>query len=228
MAQNIIPIRFRFMKFPVTWELSVSTKAGPVACGRLQNQRSPEQVRLRELDGWQCRDALFSIPDNDAPGFTQFLNEVGLWSPDPESASLDWSSFPLYVHLDDLLRFRQDLKDALLNRKHFAASVTPVLRKPNTLLDLIAQSNPANEFPLRFELAKVAAGVVTVTNGRSMLIATVLSDIARGIRFKTCKRKDCQKPFPLESEHKRDYCEQYCGHLDSVRRKRAQNRKRKK
>jgi hypothetical protein len=196
-----------------------------MACGRLPNQRSPEQVRLLELDAWQCRDEFFSVPDYDAPGFTQFLNKIGVWSSDPESASLDWARYPLYVHLDDIMRFRQDLRDALLNRERFTASVTPVLRKPNTLLDLMAQSNPANEFPLRFELTKVAAGVVTVTNGRSMLIATVLADIARGLRFKMCKRKDCQKPFPLKNRHKRDYCSHKCAHLVSVRRGRKKHKK---
>ena len=63
----------------------------------------------------------------------------------------------------------------------------------------------------------MSVGAVTITNARHMLFATVLADVARGIRFKTCKRKDCRKPFPIESEHKRDYCKPYCGHLVSLR-----------
>jgi len=119
-------------------------------------------------------------------------------------------------------RFREDLSDALLDRqrKHFMTSVTPELPRPKTLLDLMTP-HPANNFPLRFELSKVAAGVVTITNARQMLFATVLADVARGIRFKTCKRKDCGKPFPIESEHTRTFCSQYCGHLVSQRKKRA-------
>src|ERR1700734_4176233 len=222
MAHQNIPIRFRFMKIPVTWELSVNARVGPVASGRLENKKALEQVKLVELDAWQCRDEFFSIADNDAPGFTQFLNRVGVWSADPEAASLDWSRYPIYAHLDDVLRFREELTTALVHPKSFRANGSPALPRPQTLLDLIAQSNPVNSFPLRFELTDVAAGIVTLTNARQMLLATVLADVARGIRFKTCKRKDCQKPFAIESEHKRDYCGQYCGHLESVRRSRRQ------
>lgn len=228
MAQHIIPIRFRFMKIPVTWELTANVRVGPIACGRLVSQRSLEQMRLVELDGWQCRDEFFSLPDHDAQGFTQFLNRIGVWSQDSESGSFDWSRYPQYVHLDDLLRFRQDLKDAILHRTEFVASFLPVQQRPSTLLDLMRQAHPANQFPLSFEVAKVASGVVTVTNGRMMLLATVLADVARGIRFKACKRKDCRKPFSIESRHKRDYCGQPCAHLESVRRSRTKNRLGKK
>jgi hypothetical protein len=228
MAHNIIPIRFRFIKIPVAWDLSVNARVGPVVRGRLGSRKSPEQVRLAEIDGWQCRDEFFSIPDNDVGGFTRFLNKIGVWSQDSESAAFDWSRYPLFVHLDDVWRFRQDLMDALLHRKEFAARFLPVQQRPGTLVDLMRQTDPANQFPLSFEVAKLASGVVTVTNGRMMLLATVLADVARGIRFKACKRKDCRKPFSIESRHKRDYCGQPCAHLESVRKKRAESRKGKK
>jgi hypothetical protein len=220
MTHNLIPIRFRFLKLPVVWTADVSTKHGPVICGQLQKWKSsPEEIKITELEGWQLRDELFSLPD-DIVALTRFLNKVGVWSSDPESASFDWSRYPLHVQVNDVRRFRDELKDALIYQKEFAGGIAPPLKKAKTLLDLMTP-HPANNFPLRFELSEVAAGAVTLTNARQMLFATVLTDVARGIHFKTCKRKDCQKPFPVESGHKRDYCGQYCGHLESVRRNRA-------
>jgi hypothetical protein len=212
----------------MTWEVSNSPKLGTFFYGQLKKLRSPKEVNLSELDGWACRDAFFSLPENDVARLAEFLDKVGVWSSDPDTASLDWSRYPLSVHPDEVWRFREDLRDALLYRKSFSAQVTPELPRPKTLFDLIAQPHPANEFQLRFELTTVAAGVVTIINARHMLFATVLADVARGIRFKTCQRKDCGKPFPIESEHTRTFCSQYCGHLVSQRNKRAAERKKRR
>lgn len=134
--------------------------------------------------------------------------------------------FPLIVRPAEVWSFREDLKYGLLvgNRKWFKEMVTPVRSKPRAWVDLYSWRT-ANQFELRFELSDVAVGAVTITNARHMLFATVLADVARGIRFKTCKRKDCRKPFPIESEHKRDYCKPYCGHLVSLRKKREDAKK---
>src|ERR1700678_2126909 len=226
MAHNNISISFRFLKLPVTWELGTTSKTGPFIVGRQTNQR-PENVHLSELDGWKCREEFLGLPENDLEKLAEFLNRVGLWSTDGEAYGFDPSRFPLYVYLDDMRRFRADMKDALLDesRKHFMAAVTPKVPKPRTLLDLIALPYPRNNFPLRFELSRVVEGVVTITHARQMLFATVLADVANGIRFQTCKRKDCDKAFPIESEHERIFCSQYCGHLVSQRKKRAEERK---
>jgi hypothetical protein len=180
-------------------------------------------VKLSELDGWQCRDEFFGLPENDVAGLAEFLGKVGIWSSDPERME----RFPLYAHVDDVWRFRAELREALLDRKHFIDSVTPKVASPKTELDLM-QPHPANSFPLRFELSSVSAGVVTITNARHMLFATVLADVASGLRFKICKRKDCGKPFPIESEHVRKFCSQYCGHLVSQRKKRKSEQRSKR
>jgi hypothetical protein len=214
----------------VSWEVRESPRVGTFLYGQLKKSRTPEEVRLSELDGWACRDEFFGLPENNVARLAEFLTKVGVWSSDPDSASLDWSRYPLSAHVSEVWQFREDLRDALLhqNQKHFMAAVTPELPKPKTLFDLTAQSHPANEFQLRFELTKVAAGVVTITNARHMLFATVLADVASGLRFKTCQRKDCAKPFPVESEHTRKFCSQYCGHLVSQRKKRAAEQRKRK
>jgi hypothetical protein len=53
---------------------------------------------------------------------------------------------------------------------------------------------------------------------------SVTLDLLRGVKFMVCARSDCRKPFAVESGHERLYCEQYCGHLVSVRRNRLAKR----
>jgi hypothetical protein len=83
------------------------------------------------------------------------------------------------------------------------------------------------EFPMRLEITDVASGVLTLTDAYHMLLATVFFDIARGIRFKTCERGDCGRPFPLESKHEKKFCCWYCAHITTVRRNRPHNGKKK-
>jgi hypothetical protein len=231
MAHKNYAIQFRFLKLPVTWD-SVTLKTGEIVFrGQMKEELSPDTTALPELDGEACRDRFFSLPENDPAQIRDFLNAVGVWSKDEESASLDALRRPLYVHLDEVWTFRNHLRDSLLpeNREKFKTEVTPELPKPKTLLGLMTEPYSwVNEFPLRFELSKIAAGVVTLTNARRMLFATVLADVASGIRFKECKRRDCRKPFAIESKHKKKFCSQYCGHLVSQRKKRhaEQNKKR--
>ena len=123
------------------------------------------------------------------------------------------------AYLEQFSKAPKGLKQYLTNTKRFKENYAPLLPRPETGLQLVKQSGI--EFPLRFELTEVASGIVTITDTYHMLLATVFADVARGIRFKTCKRKDCQKPFAIESAHKRKYCGQYCGHLVSQRKKRA-------
>jgi hypothetical protein len=227
MSHNI-PIRFRFIKIPVAWTVVDGPKGRTVLCGQLQKWKSPEEVKLTELDGWDCRAEFLDLPENDLATLTGFLNKVGVWSPDANSPVLRYWERPLYVQPEDIWHFREDLKAALIYRKHFMSGVAPALPRPKTLLDLIRQPHPANDFPLHFELTEVVAGVVTISNARHMLFATVLADTANDIRFKICKRKDCGKAFPIESEHERTFCSQYCGHLSSVRKKRERERRKRK
>ena len=234
MAHKSTPISFRFLKLPLIWTVSTNQTVhgipvGTVLSGQIAKGNSPEEARLLQLDGWIYRDEFFALPENDPARLAKFLNRVGVWSSDPESATLDWSRYPLYVSPDDVWRFRQDLRDALLYQEKFSGDVTTQRQRPKTFFDLMTEPyRVANDFPLHFELSDVVTGVVTVLNARRMLIATVLADVANGIRFKTCKRPDCPRPFPLKSKHKRRFCSQYCGHLVSQRKKRSAELQKKK
>ncbi len=54
---------------------------------------------------------------------------------------------------------------------------------------------------------------------------TITLDHLRQVKNRICARVDCNNIFSVDSEHAKIYCEQYCGHLVSVRRKRAAAKK---
>jgi hypothetical protein len=236
MAQILdIPIRFRFLKTPTQWEIRTVKAHGrheacPLAFATLAD---PWEMTLPDLNGWACRDAFFALPEGDNEKLLEFLGDVGVWS----NLELEshWSDevtqhiregHPVPIDLVSVWRFREGLLDALLDKKSFKETyATP--RPRNTTASGILRE-PRTEFRLGFELGNVASGVITTTDARHMLLSTVFADVARGIRFKTCRREDCLRPFPITSDHERRFCSQYCGHLVSQRKKREIEKKQRR
>jgi hypothetical protein len=221
-SQQIVPITFVFTRLPVTWTIRNSALYGQI------NRESASRV-LSELNGWHWRDEFFALPRGDVDRLAAFLSGVGAWpgqgEPNPNAPG-HALRFPLIVQPEDVWSFRDDLKDALANHKLVKETVAPGRSSPKSWSDLFSHSS-ANSFEMRFELSNVTAGVVTITNARHMLFATLLADVARGIRFKICKRKGCEVSFPITSRHKKDYHSRECGHLALMQRKRRAERKKR-
>ncbi len=239
MAHRLsIPIRFEFLRTPAIWELRTVEgdrhhSAQLFAFSRVLSDDSLDAFKLTELDGWKRRDEFFEITDGNDAKLLKFLAKVGVWS--NMEISGHWSQevmrhcregHPVPISVQGLWRFREGLKWALLNKREFRERDAPRLSRPETGLQLVQRSGI--EFPLRFELESVASGLVTITDAYHMLLATVFADVARGIRFKTCKRRDCLRPFAIESKHVRIFCSQYCGHLVSQRKKRQKEQMEKR
>jgi hypothetical protein len=49
---------------------------------------------------------------------------------------------------------------------------------------------------------------------------TITLDLLRKVKFRICARPDCGSPFEIKNRHRREYCCQYCAHIESVRRQR--------
>jgi hypothetical protein len=196
---------------------------------KVEAARGKSLLKLSQLDGELCRSAFFAIPHGDNEGLLRFLTSVGVWS--NQEIQSHWceeimqhcnEGHPTPVDVAGLWRFRDSLKQTLLDRGKFKKDYASPLPAPETDLQLALQSGI--EFPLRFELTGVASGVVSVAEAHQMLLATVFIDIARGTRFKQCARQDCGAPFPVTSERNKQFCKQYCGHLVSQRKVRAKKR----
>ena len=62
--------------------------------------------------------------------------------------------------------------------------------------------------------------VVNVGSVLALLYACLLTNFSK--RWKKCKRRDCPNIFEARGSRKKDYCRQYCAHLENVREGRRQ------
>jgi hypothetical protein len=58
-------------------------------------------------------------------------------------------------------------------------------------------------------------------------LATTI-DFLNKVKFKKCARPDCNNPFEVKSEHGQEFCQQYCAHVVSQRRNRAEAKEARK
>lgn len=192
---------------------------------RIVDEGAPDAFKVKDLDAWSCRDEFFGIHENDRKALLKFLGKVGLVGVDREGELTGhWSKEVMQhyrtehlipIDVGGLWKFREVLKRALTKKKAFKETYAP----------LLADSADGVEFPLRLELTNVASGALTLTDAYHALLATVFFDVARGIRFKVCARKDCGKPFPLETKHKKKFCCWYCAHITTNRKNRRVGKK---
>ena len=115
-----IPIEFRFLKTPASWEIrtlkgkphhSEQRFAFPKVLG------DPFEMKLSELDGWACRDKFFQVKEGDDRKLLKFLTMVGVFS--NLELSGHWSDevtqhsregHPAPIDLRGLWRFREGLR----------------------------------------------------------------------------------------------------------------------
>jgi CGNR zinc finger len=142
-------------------------------------------------DPWLMReDFLRCKPDRKAA--MAFLNEWGRWR-----------NFRGIVDLSEIIDMQRAVREALTcSPENWFASLYafPAMKR--------SRSAKYPYFTMLTDACQVAIRMTTTI------------DLLRQLQFKTCARPDCGVPFPVTSNHKRDYCSQYCGHLESVRRSR--------
>jgi hypothetical protein len=218
MAHIEIPIRLKFQRIPTAWELrTVRSDAHHDGCEYAFPILLEDTGRARNLDAWDCRDDFFNLREKDNKALLAFLTKVGLfmredgellghWSEDVMKHYRDERLMPLDVR--GLWKLQQSLKSALTNMECFKKTYAP----------LLTDAEDGLEFPLRLELTRVAAGVLTLHDAYHALLASVFFDIARGLRFRVCALPECDTHFPLGSRTEKTYCTQYHAHLASKRR----------
>ena len=182
------------------------------------------EAPARRVNGWQMRDDFLHL-DRSSASLLSFLNKYGEWG---ENTS------PTLQHSPDRMEPHIVIPDEIWNvhdrREPNSMQVPP---KPQSVLPLqdvirwglsgsparwfkseygsVTPSGPRPEFP-HF--------VITAECCHDVILTTITIDHLRGTKFRTCARFDCGTIFALESQHKRNYCCQYCAHLESVRRNR--------
>lgn len=213
MARLSLPTCLIFNSIDAQWRIETINGA-TFALASIDPDALPHQ---KHDDVWKLRAKFFALPETNK-ALESFLNETGVWSNDgrivSHKSARHIQEFPFRtVAVTEIWEHRDMLRRALLNKKAF--------RQGYGKSDF--------EFQMRFQLTATAVeGVIEAIDTYQALLASVFIDVARGERFKVCARADCGKIFRLETRHRKIFCDQYCGHLVSVRSKREREGKAKR
>jgi len=142
-------------------------------------------------DAWQLRDDFLSLKA-ESEAILTILSKWGRWVP-----------FRNYVDMTEISALQHAVRRALTS----PAEVW--------FRGLYASPPKVNSRSSAFPYF-----VILTDACEAAIRTTTTMDLLRKLKFKTCARPDCDKPFPVTSKHERNYCTQYCAHLESVRRAR--------
>lgn len=146
--------------------------------------------RSLPANAWQLRDAFLRVTP-EPRRILKFLNRWGRWKANE------------YVRVNDFVNLQAMVRQALVS--------PPEEWFEQDHDDLDSVWDRRTKFPYF---------AVETFDCEPAIRMTVTIDLLRQVKFKTCARADCGQPFSIASAHKRKYCTQYCGHLESVRRSR--------
>ena len=151
-----------------------------------------EEAPHRSLpaNAWQLRDAFLRVTP-EPRRILRFLNRWGRWKANN------------YLRVNDFVNLQAMVRQALVS--------PPEEWFEQDRDDLDSVWDRRTKFPYF---------AVETFDCEPAIRMTVTIDLLRQVKFKTCERADCGQPFSIASAHKRKYCTQYCGHLESVRRSR--------
>ena len=199
-----IPLFFEFQPIEAQWSI-VQTPSGELLQCRdgSKGRAFTGKLAKNPLDPWVMRDEFFHLKAEKAgstKSLVEFLNKWGTWQSfsDPRTT---WDIYPRpHLWRPQHIWERQNLfKEALIN--------DPESWLTQTATNIVTGST-MSEYPYRQCLA---------SGCEYALIVTITADLLNKVKFGICDRPDCRIPFPIESNHERKYCSQYCGHITSVR-----------
>jgi hypothetical protein len=177
-------------------------------------------IAERHLDPWKMCDEFMRLEESNA-ALRSFLNRWGIWD---TSSTISLAAASLKDVGLGLVSYESPILCVLpflvwRARKAFRAGM---LGKPDAWL-----ANNAS-FGMTHRRSQFPYLGITDRDCSKAIETTITLDHMRQVKRSICARSDCDNIFEVESGHGKIYCEQYCGHLVSVRRKReAEKRARK-
>jgi len=206
---------------PIKIEILISDV--PPGTGGIHDPEPP----LQKVDGWQMRDDLLRLERSTA-SLLGFLNHYGEWGEHTSptfSADAEAVKMEAKIVLPDEIWYVEDAREPDTSMKgllrprswlHIQDAIRWGLNCRSTAWFRSGYCSTSPEGP-RPEFPHF---VITAMTCYDVILTTITVDRLLGTKFRICARPDCGVPFALESRHKRNYCCQYCAHLQSVRRNR--------
>lgn len=205
-----VPIEFDHDRFSAKWRI-VDTPRGK---RRLHSYPVTEGVgktlsirNARPIDPWFLREEFLKAKTES--DILEFLDEAGQWHH-------DW---PSPGSIEDFAEWQQIIRKMLLLRPRQWGALGG--RFDREKLEEVV------ELPQLINFSWTDGGLcasVSVQGALEVLVLSVYIDHLRAVKFKICARPDCEQVFPLESKHKRKYCNWDCAHVEAVRRARRNAR----
>lgn len=159
-----------------------------------------------KFDPWAVRKEFLKL-NGSFGALSKFLNRRGSWKPQVAPTVGSARSTSVSVYLPSCF-----WKDQAFIRNGLLSGPKAWLSSKRSYLHL----TPRSEFPHLSYTSSTCFDAIR---------ATVTIDFWRKAKLRLCAREDCNQIFERDSKHKKIYCDQYCGHIVSVRRGRAKTRK---
>lgn len=192
-------------------QLLIAGEAVPESLSTLIVSDLPPTASERKMDAWAMRDDFMNLEESNL-ALVGFLNRWGAWG---ESSYLRYASVPFRRYSINPLEKPPTFLFPYLVWKRRRGFREGMLGKPATWLSGSASLEAIHRrprFPYLGVSSETCAGAIETT---------ITIDHLRNVEHRICARVDCDRIFSVDSDHGKIYCEQYCGHLVSVRRKRA-------
>jgi hypothetical protein len=200
-------------------------------------------------DPWEIRDQFLRLKHTEE-ATVKFLTQIGVWNAAEDrhvtaastgkmlmSGSFGHRWFfgrALPVTLEELWAKQTMWKNLLSDPDRLRAGFSPPppqTAAPFEKADFASKAAMLNTLPLHIDwqlqrrrqpdgqisTAIEPLGIIQPFTGWELLVATTHMDLLRRAQFQICARPDCAIPF---TGRQRQFCRQYCGHLESVRKKR--------
>ncbi len=230
MAHLQIPFSLEFRPVQVEWVLEPGPnmrQSDGHDVGDLLKPTISHKQKNKLADAWMMRHEFFGLRPGDTAALLSFLNKWGWWGSRPpdgvpcemrpmQKVPKSWVS-PIAVSV--VWQLQEQFKRALTRSISSWLFKSEGDGRVEVLDNNVARSIQLQPAPpyhlLEFQGCEEA------------IRATITIDLLQSAKFRLCARPDCQRPFRVESQHARKYCEQYCGHLESVRNRRSLAKKEK-
>lgn len=200
-------VRYLFAAQPVSWTAQDGKAKWVSKCGKL---REPLLC-----DCSSFRDEFLSIAEGNIESLIGFLKKSGVWREHVRE-----------VPFEDFWRDQQNVR-ALLTRK---ASKELKNEADQEMQFALMESMGIRSIHFEYEGPPVLE--LMFSGMRNAIFISVWLDLSRNASFRYCLRPDCPKHKPSQTpfEVKRTdqvYCGQYCAHVESQRRNRAERKTKK-
>jgi hypothetical protein len=232
LLESNLPVYFQCLAVPVEWKRALlpyknlaslmdpnfpEPQEGDLLAVHLVHSRDPVA-----FDPWEKRNEFFRLPQGDTDALLAFLRRVGFF--ERPRAFIDEDGIETIIRVkDDETHYVQ------YNHKTSEKRIWGLRRLlMGSLEKLSTWTGKHSDFQMRIVRSKGEARViVTTTTFLEAIQLTLTVDRVMGAKVTKCGRPDCTVPFSTTGGHKRKYCSWYCGHIESVRRSRRQNRSKK-